>query len=82
MKITENILIGELIDKYPKIAEKLVKKYGFHCIGCMAAGGETLGEGARVHGMSEKEIKKMIREINLEEEVEDKVGDGSHDKVE
>ena len=62
--IKKNILIGELIEKFPKAADVLVNKYGFHCVGCMAAGGETLEEGAMVHGFSQKEIKLLIEDLN------------------
>ena len=55
-EITKEIMIGDLVDNYPKLAKILVEEYGFHCIGCMAAGMETLEEGAMVHGMDSKEI--------------------------
>jgi hybrid cluster-associated redox disulfide protein len=71
IKITKDIMIGDLVEKYPKLAEVLVEEYGFHCIGCMAAGMETLEEGATVHGMNSKEIKKMVEDLkNLVKEDE------------
>jgi len=39
-------------------------RYGLHCVGCMAAAGETLEEGAKAHGMKDKEIERMVSEIN------------------
>jgi len=63
-KITKNILIGELVDNFPDLAKVLVEDYGFHCIGCMAAGMETLEQGAEVHGMSKKEIEKLVEDLN------------------
>ena len=62
--INKDILIGDLVDKYPKLTNILVEKYGFHCIGCMAAGMETLEQGAEVHGMTQKQIEKLIKELN------------------
>lgn len=62
--ITGEILLGELVDKYPKLADVLVEDYGFHCIGCYASGMETLAEGAEVHGMSKEQIKEMIMDLN------------------
>jgi hydroxylamine reductase len=62
-EITKNILIGELVENYPKLAKVLVEDYGFHCIGCMAAGMETLEDGATVHGMDKKEIDKMVKKL-------------------
>jgi len=41
----------------------LVEEYGLHCIGCMAAGMETLEQGAKVHGMSHKEIEEMVENL-------------------
>ena len=64
IEINKDILIGDLVEKYPNLASILVEKYNFHCIGCMAAGMETLEEGAIVHGMSEKEIEKIIKYLN------------------
>ena len=63
-KITRKTMIGEIVEKYPKLAEVLVKKYNFHCVGCYAAAMETLEEGAGVHGMSRGEITKMVAELN------------------
>jgi len=63
IEITKDILIGDLVENYPELGRVLVEEYGFHCIGCMAAGMETLEEGASVHGMSKKEIEKMVEDL-------------------
>ncbi len=63
-KITGKTLIGEIVEKWPQAAEMLVEDYGFHCVGCWAAGSETLEQGAMVHGMGKKEIKEMVRVLN------------------
>jgi len=63
-KISKEILILDLVEQYPKLAKVLVEKYGFHCIGCMAAGMETIEQGAEVHGMTTKEVEKMIKDLN------------------
>jgi hydroxylamine reductase len=62
--ITGDIMLAELVDKYPKLADVLVEDYGFHCIGCYASGMETLAEGAEVHGMSKEQIKEMVMDLN------------------
>ncbi|MDD4106384.1 MAG: DUF1858 domain-containing protein [Candidatus Shapirobacteria bacterium] len=64
IEITKDILIGDLVDRYPELGSVLMDEYGFHCIGCMAAGMETLEQGAQVHGMDQKEIKKMVDDLN------------------
>ena len=62
-EITKDILIGELVENYPELARVLVEDYGFHCVGCMVAGMETLEQGAQVHGLGKKEIEKMVEDL-------------------
>lgn len=63
IEINKDILMGELVKKYPKLVNILVGKYGFHCVGCPAAEMESLEQGAMVHGMTKKEIEKMIKDL-------------------
>jgi hybrid cluster-associated redox disulfide protein len=63
-KINKDILILDLVEQYPDLAEILTDEYGFHCIGCMAASMETLEQGAAVHGMSDKEIEALVTDLN------------------
>ncbi len=72
IEINKDILIGDLVENYPDLASVLVEKYGFHCIGCMAAGMETLEEGATVHGMESKEIEKLVKDLKKRVEVKKK----------
>lgn len=62
-KISKDMLILDLVESYPKLVNILVEKYGFHCVGCQMAASESLAEGARVHGMDEKDIEKMIKDL-------------------
>lgn len=64
MQITKKTNIAKLVKKQPKIARILVEDYGLHCVGCMGAAFETLEQGAKAHGMSEKEIREMVKELN------------------
>jgi len=34
------------------------------CIGCHIAATETVEQGARAHGMTDKDIEKMLKEMN------------------
>jgi len=61
--ITKNTIIGECINKNPKIAEFLFN-LGFQCIHCFAANFETLEQGLKLHGKSDKEIKEIIKKLN------------------
>ena len=63
-RISKDMLLSEVVDKYPQLAEKLTVDYGFHCIGCFAAEMETLEQGAMVHGMKKKEIDKLVETLN------------------
>ena len=63
-KITKDILILDLVEQNPDLAQVLTEDYGFHCVGCMAASMETLEQGALVHGMDEDQIDKMVEELN------------------
>lgn len=64
VEINKDILISDLVDNYPDLGRVLTEDYGFHCIGCMSAGMETLEQGALVHGMSQKKIEKMVEDLN------------------
>ncbi|MBU4264896.1 DUF1858 domain-containing protein [Patescibacteria group bacterium] len=64
VKIKKEMLIGEVVSKYPKLGKVLMEKFGFHCVGCPMAGMESLEDGAKAHGMNEKELKKMTGELN------------------
>jgi len=62
-KIKKDMMIMEAIQKFPKTAEVLMEN-GIHCIGCIAASGETLEQGLKAHGMDDKDIDKVIKEMN------------------
>lgn len=63
-KITKTSNLLQLVQEYPHLASVLFEKYGLHCVGCMAAPFETLEQGAKAHGMRDKEIEKMVQELN------------------
>jgi len=64
-KITKDTLIGEAINISTKSAQVMFE-YGLHCVGCGAAGMESIEQGAKAHGMSDEEIEEMITKINEE----------------
>ncbi len=61
--INKSMTLGEVVEKFPESAEVMMN-YGLHCIGCHVASWETIEQGALGHGMGEKEIEKMVNEIN------------------
>jgi hybrid cluster-associated redox disulfide protein len=64
-KITKNILILEIAERYPSLTDVLVEKYGLHCLGCSMSAVETLAEGAMGHGMTKKEVEEMVKDLNV-----------------
>jgi len=64
-KITKDMMIGEVVQKYPESA-KIMMSSGLHCIGCHVAGSETIEQGAQAHGMKDDDIDSMVEEMNKE----------------
>lgn len=63
MKITEDTIIGEVINKYPKSVDVFFG-FGFFCFGCPRAQMETIGQGAEAHGFSKEQVAKLIKDLN------------------
>jgi hybrid cluster-associated redox disulfide protein len=55
--------IQQLITAYPQVIDMLVKDYGFHCMNCLLSEFETLGDGARVHGIVGEEFDEMLADL-------------------
>ena len=49
-KIEKTTIIGDVLDIAPETAP-LFMAIGMHCLGCMAAHGETLEQACAVHGV-------------------------------
>jgi len=63
LPITKDTNLGELIMAFPVCAEVLLD-YGLHCVGCIAASFDSVEQGAKIHGMSDKEIQEMVNRLN------------------
>jgi len=59
-KITKDMTIGDVIEKYPETA-LVFSKFNIGCVGCFAASFETIEDIARVHGT---DIEKLVKELN------------------
>ena len=46
--ITKNMLIGDVIKKYPESVEVMLE-HGLHCVGCHVATWETVEQAAQGH---------------------------------
>ncbi len=61
LKVTTDMLISDIIKKYPDAAFALMQ-CGMGCIGCPASQGETLEQAAMVHGMKADEVCEYVNE--------------------
>jgi len=59
-KITGDMNIKEVIDKYPKTLS-VFAKYNMSCIGCIAASFEKIKDIAAVHGT---DVKVFVKDLN------------------
>jgi len=59
-KITKDMVLGEVIMKYPKTMEVFFK-YNLPCAMCHFASGETIEQAAELH---EVDLAKLLKELN------------------
>ena len=62
-KITLKSKLSEIMKINPELAEVLFES-GMGCCGCPAAQMETLEEGCLAHGMTKKQIDKLVERLN------------------
>lgn len=62
--IRKNDLISDMINNFPETTIVMLE-YGLNCATCYANKFETIEVGAKVHGMSDKEINGMVKKINI-----------------
>ena len=62
-KITKDMLMGEIVEKYPQVVPTLMS-FGLHCVGCHVAGFESLEGGFKAHGMDDKQIEEAVKKLN------------------
>ncbi|NLT95048.1 MAG: DUF1858 domain-containing protein [Clostridia bacterium] len=60
MKITKDMSITEVVQKYPQTVEVFMK-FGMGCLGCAAARFENIEQGALVHGI---DVNSLIDALN------------------
>ncbi len=61
--INKRMTIGNIAEEHPEVIETMLK-HGLHCIGCHVSPYETIEQGSMGHGMSKKEVEKMVKEMN------------------
>lgn len=61
--ITKDMLLMEVIEKYPNIAP-ILTGYGLHCVGCHFSSFDTVENGAKIHGLTADVIEMMLKDVN------------------
>jgi hybrid cluster-associated redox disulfide protein len=61
--ISETDLISDILARSTDMSRRL-SEYGLVCVNCPLNHFETLEEGAKIHGMTDLEIKKMLADLN------------------
>ncbi len=62
-KINKDMTFSEAMEKHPKIGEILFSK-GLACVMCHCAPSETIEQGCKAHGMTDKQINDLVKELN------------------
>lgn len=60
MKITKDMLIGDVLDQYPDLAAFFFE-IGMHCLGCPHSRGESIEEACEVHGT---DVAALLEKLN------------------
>lgn len=60
-KITKNMSIGEVLQKYPATEKVFMKHFGSGCFTCPGAKAEDIAFGSMMHG---KDPDEIVRELN------------------
>ncbi|MCH5184377.1 MAG: DUF1858 domain-containing protein [Oscillospiraceae bacterium] len=60
MKITQDMLIGDVLDQYPDLAAFFFE-IGMHCLGCPHSRGESIAEACEVHGT---DVDALLAKLN------------------
>ena len=60
MKITENMLLSDILDMDPDPTDVFLR-HGLNCLGCPGAQSESLKEAAEGHGIN---LTKLINDLN------------------
>ena len=60
MKITKDMSIGEVVEKYPQSIQVFMM-HGLGCVGCAIANFENIEQGASAHGI---DVDKLVTDLN------------------
>lgn len=54
-KITADMLVGEVLDVHPELAQYFLE-IGMHCLGCPMSRGESIADACSAHGQNAEEL--------------------------
>ncbi|RLG12452.1 disulfide oxidoreductase [Candidatus Pacearchaeota archaeon] len=63
MRVTKKTKIKKIINENSEAAEILIEN-GLGCVFCPLAQQESLEQGCLAHGIDEKKIEKIVKELN------------------
>ncbi|MBS3092624.1 iron-sulfur cluster assembly accessory protein [Candidatus Pacearchaeota archaeon] len=65
--ITKDTIIADILEMHPDKAillSEIMMEFGIHCVGCGANAFETLEQGVLGHGYSEKDLNRLLVDLN------------------
>jgi len=63
--VTREMNVGEVAWRYP-VAAEILEEAGLHCIGCIGSSFDTVETGCKLHGLTDKQIDDILKQINRE----------------
>lgn len=64
VEIGKNTSIDKVLENFGVEADRILRRYGLFCVGCQRANQETILQGAKTHGLNDKKLNRLIRELN------------------
>jgi|GEM_PF-425863 len=61
--ISDQTIVADLLERHGGPAERILGRYGLYCTGCSRATWESIGTGARNHGLDEAQTERLVREL-------------------
>lgn len=61
--ISRKTVLGDIISSNPEIVP-LLAQAGLHCIGCHVSAYESIEDGCKAHGMTDKQIDDLVEQAN------------------
>lgn len=67
MKVNKDMIISEILE-LDRGTIPILMESGLHCLGCIMASGETLGEACMVHGISADDLIDRLNDYFAKKE--------------